>query len=96
MSIYNYTDKYRKSSESFKRFPEILFRGLRSNSLCHTLIKVFDISKKTPFPSIPSSNDVYILEVIASKWLTQESPGRNPDWLGENNLLSVKKVNSPL
>ena len=54
-------DKYRKSRNSFNRFPEIPFNdSLRSNPSCHTLSKTFDISKKTPLTSSPSSDDLYI------------------------------------
>ena len=69
----------RKSRKRFKRFPEIPFWfSLRSKPSCHTLSKALDISKKTPLTSNPSSNDLYISWVIASNWLTQESPGLNP------------------
>ena len=48
-------------------------------------IKSLDISKKTPLTSSPPSNDLYIWRVIAINWLTQDSPGLNPDWFGESS-----------
>ena len=82
----------RKSCKGFLRFPETPFKdSLRINPSCHTLSKAFGITKETPFTSNPSLNGLCISWVIASNWLMQESPGLNPGWLGETNLLSVKK-----
>ena len=87
----------RKSRKRFKRFPEVLFWfSLRRKPSCHTLSKALDISKKTYLTSNPLSNDLYISWVIASNWLTQESPGLNPDWFGEIILISVKMANISL
>ena len=70
----------------------MLFKeSVTSNPSCHALFKDFERSTKTPLTSSPSSNDLYISGVIAISWLTQKSPGLNPDWLGEIKLLSVKK-----
>ena len=66
------------------------------NTSCHALSTAFDIPKRTPLISDPSPSGLYISRIIANNWLTQESLGLKPDWLEKNNLLSVKKVNSPL
>ena len=34
-----------------------------------------------------------ILQVMANNWLTQESPGLNPDWFSDIKLFSIKYVN---
>ena len=85
--------QYRNSYKSFKRLPEIPFKDVHDidNPSWHTLSKVFNITKKNPLTSSPSSNELYILWVIAINWFTQESPGLNPDWLGEIKLLSAKR-----
>ena len=83
-----------------KRFPGIPFGDWVTvwELILHEIRyqKPFDITKKTPLTSNPLSNNLYIWWVIASNCLTQESPSLNPEWLGETNLLSVKKVNSSL
>ena len=53
---------------------------------CQTLSKSFNISRKAPLTSKPSSDDLYISWVIAKSWFIQESPGLNFDWLGENDF----------
>ena len=50
-----------KYPKSFKKFPETAFKNsLRSNPSCHTLSKVFDISKNSPLTSSQSSNDLNV------------------------------------
>ena len=49
---------------------------------CQTLSNSFEISRKTPVASNPSSNDSYISWVIAKSLFMQEPLGLNPDWLG--------------
>ena len=79
-----------------KEIPEKPFKvSLRSNSSCHTLSKAFVISRKTP-PQFKSFIKLFTYFVIVIDWLTQESPGLNPDCLREIKLLSVKKVKSLL
>ena len=56
-------------------------------------VKRFDISRKTPLTSNPSSNDLYISWVIAKSWFMQETPGLNPDWLDEMSSFSIKNSN---
>ena len=52
-------DEKRKSSKCFNRFPEIPFWfSLRSTRSHHALAKAFDVSKKTPLTSNPSSNNL--------------------------------------
>ena len=34
-----------------------------------------------------------ISQVMANNWLTQESPGLNPDWFSDIKLFSIKYVN---
>ena len=53
-------------------------------------VKRFDISRKTPLTSNPSSNDLYISWVIAKSWFMQDSPGLNPDWVDEMSSFSIK------
>ena len=54
-------------------------------------IPTLDISQRTPLTSKSLSTDWLISWVIASKWLTQEFHGINPDWFGKIKLFSVKK-----
>ena len=37
-----------------------------------------------------------ISQVMANNWLTQESPGLNPDWFSDIKLFSIKYVNMVL
>ena len=63
---------------------------------CQTFSDAFDISRKTPLTSNPLSNDLYTSWVIAKSWFMQESPGLNPDWLGEISSFSVINLNVSL
>ena len=50
---------------TFKRLAIIAFSySLKSRLLCYTLSKAFEISRKTPLTSRPSSVELYILCVI--------------------------------
>ena len=65
--------------------------SLKSIPLRHILWNALDISQRTPLTSKSLSTDWLISWVIASKWLTQEFHGINPDWFGKIKLFSVKK-----
>ena len=49
----------------------------------HTLLKALDKSRNTSLTSMALLEEVKILRVIDRSWFTQESPGLNPDCLGE-------------
>ena len=58
--------------------------NLQISPSCHTLLKAFNISRKTPPTSNPSSKPLKKKsKVIAINWLMQESPSLKPDWLEE-------------
>ena len=63
---------------------------------CQILSNAFDISRKTPLTSNPSSNYLYISWLIAKSWFMQESHGLNPDCLGEISSFSIKNLNISL
>ena len=52
-------------------------------SLCQTLLRVLEMSRKRLLTSNSSSNGLQILRVIYKNWLIRESPGFKPGWLGE-------------
>ena len=52
---------FRKSHKRFIKLPDIPFCfNLKMRPSCQTLSNAFDISRKTPLTSKPSSNDLYI------------------------------------
>ena len=56
----------RKSHKRFSKLPDIPFCfNLKMRPSCQTLSNAFDISRKTPLTSNPSSNDLYISGVVA-------------------------------
>ena len=57
--------------------------NLKIIPLCQTLSNAFEISRKMPLTSNPSSKDLHISCVIDKCWLIQESPGLKPDWFEE-------------
>ena len=61
-----------------------------------TLSNAFDISKNTLLTSISLSKHSHILWGIDKSWLTHKSPDLKPDRFGKINLLSIKKVSTPL
>ena len=70
----------RKSHKRFSKLPDIPFCfNLKMRPSCQTLSNAFDISRKTPLTSNPSSNDLYISWVTAKSRFMQETPGLNPD-----------------
>ena len=74
----------KKDSIKLKSLPSIpLFLSLCIRSLCQTLSKALDKSRKIPWTSKDqlASKAVKMLCVIAVIWFIEESPGLNPDWL---------------
>ena len=87
----------RKSHKRDSNLPDIPFCfNLKMRPSCLTLSSAFDISRKIPPTSNPSSNDLYISWVIAKSWFMQESRDLNLDWLGEMSSFSTKTLNSSL
>ena len=82
----------RNSHKRFSKLPDIPFRfNLKKRPSCQTLSNAFHISRKSPLTLNPSSTDLYIY------WLfMQESPGLNPNWLGEMSSFSIKNLNISL
>ena len=81
---------FKKSHERFRKFPDLPFSiSLKMIPLCHTLSKVFGISKNILLTSSPSSKELYISWLIDNSWLIQELPGLKPDWLEEISLFSL-------
>ena len=63
---------------------------------CHTLLNVFDISRKTLLALNPSSKDLHILRVVDKIWLKLKSPGLRHDGFGEIRPFLIKNGNISL
>ena len=70
--------------------------SLKIIPLCQTFSNTFEISRKTPLTSNPSSKDLHISWVIDKSWLIQESPGLKPDWFEEMKLFSIRNLDISL
>ena len=82
---------FRNFSKVFSKLPATPFWfDLKITSLCQTLSKALDMSRKTPLTSIPLSKDWYISWVIENSWLIHKCPALKPDWLEEINSFLLK------
>ena len=85
---------FKKSDKTLSSLPEISFCfSLKTIPLSQTLSNAFEISRKTPPTSKPSSKDFYISWFIDESCLIQDYPGLKPDWFEEIKLFSTRNLN---